>query len=150
MLTFTSAFRFSPAARRYVRSTSAASRRDAKRVKFRYKCLIASKAFVSLKNLALKGYLRAWLKISDLGRASPHPISFPPGPHIPRKLQEKRGKKFFVAFFFDFLPFQVAIKILHRKNDEKNAKIKDFGLPKPSQNPSKILPKSMFQKTCKF
>ena len=33
---------------------------------------------------------------------------------------------------------------------EKNAKIEDFGLPKPSQNPPKILSKSRFQKTCDF
>ena len=34
-----------------------------------------------------------------------------------------------------------------RKNIEKNAKIKDFGFPKPSQNPPKIHPKSMSHKT---
>ena len=37
-----------------------------------------------------------------------------------------------------------------RKNDEKSAKIKVFGYPKPSQNPSKTPPKSMFQQTCDF
>ena len=44
----------------------------------------------------------------------------------------------------------VAQGILYRKNIEKNAKIKDFGLPNPSQNPSEILPKSRFQKTSIF
>ena len=33
---------------------------------------------------------------------------------------------------------------------ENNVKIEDFGLPKPSQNPPKTPPKSMFQKTSKF
>ena len=37
-----------------------------------------------------------------------------------------------------------------RKNIEKSAKIKDFGLPKPPQNLPKIHPKSMSQKTCDF
>ena len=37
-----------------------------------------------------------------------------------------------------------------RKNDEKSAKIKVFGFPKPSQNPSKTPPKSMSQQTCDF
>jgi len=39
---------------------------------------------------------------------------------------------------------------LLRKNDEKSAKIKVFGYPKPSPNPSKTPPKSMFQQTCDF
>ena len=33
---------------------------------------------------------------------------------------------------------------------EKNTKIKDFGAPKLSQNPTQILPKSMSQKTSNF
>ena len=37
-----------------------------------------------------------------------------------------------------------------RKNIEKSAKIKDFGFPKPPQNPPKIHSKSMSQKTCDF
>ena len=37
-----------------------------------------------------------------------------------------------------------------RKNIEKSAKIKDFGSPKPPQNPPKIHPKSMSQKTNNF
>ena len=37
-----------------------------------------------------------------------------------------------------------------RKNIEKNAKIKDFGFPKPCQNPPKIHLKSRFQKTYNF
>ena len=49
--------------------------------------------------------------------------------------------------FFDFWTFQKELQNLLRKIIQKNAKIKGFGLPKPSQNPSKILPKSWFQKT---
>ena len=51
---------------------------------------------------------------------------------------------FWEAKILDFCPSQVALKILHRKNDEKTANIKDFGLPKPSPNPLKIdVPKNM-------
>ena len=81
---------------------------------------------------------------------SPHPIILPPRTALTAKSDQKNCPRLFFAFFFDFLPFQVAFKILHRKNVEKSAKIEDFGLPKPSQNPPKILPKSMSQKTCKF
>ena len=55
------------------------------------------------------------------------------------------------GFFFYFLPFQVAIQILHRKNIEQNAKINGFGYPKPSQNEAKIMPflkTSIFEKLC--
>jgi len=38
------------------------------------------------------------------------------------------------------------VRFWHRKN----AKIKDFGIPKPFQNPPKILWKSRSQKTCDF
>ena len=63
-MAFTSAFRFSPAARRYVRSTSAASRRDAERARFKVQGPnLASKAFLSLKSLALKAYLKAYFEI---------------------------------------------------------------------------------------
>ena len=39
---------------------------------------------------------------------------------------------------------------LHQKIIEKNAKIEDLPDPRPFQNPSKNLPKSMSQKTCDF
>ena len=42
------------------------------------------------------------------------------------------------------------IQNLLRKNIEKSAKIKDFGLSKPSQNPSKMPRKSHSQKACIF
>ena len=51
-LAFTWAFRFSPAACRYVRSTSAASRRDAERAGFKVQGPnLASKAFLNQKAL---------------------------------------------------------------------------------------------------
>ena len=49
----------------------------------------------------------------------------------------------FFRCFFDVV-FQARFK------SEKCAKIKDFGFPKPPQNPPKIHPKSMSQKTCDF
>ena len=59
-----SAFRFHNAARRYVRSTSAASRRDAERARFKVQVpSLASKAFLSLKSLAFKAYFKARLEI---------------------------------------------------------------------------------------
>ena len=59
-----SAFHNHPAARRYVRSTSAASRRDAWRAKYKVQVPnIASKAFLGLKCLAFKAYLKVRLKI---------------------------------------------------------------------------------------
>ena len=55
-----------------------------------------------------------------------------------------------IAFLVDFFAFRTALEKWHRKNIEKNAKIEDFGLPKPSQNLSKMPSKSKFQKTSIF
>ena len=50
-----------------MRSTSAASRRDAERAKYKVQVLnLASKDFLSLKSLALKAYLKARLEIEAL------------------------------------------------------------------------------------
>ena len=50
--------------RRFVRSTSAASRRDAERARFKVQVPnLASKAFLSLKSLALKAYPKVRLEI---------------------------------------------------------------------------------------
>ena len=63
-LAFTLAFLFSPAARRYVHSTSAASRRDAERARYKVQVpSLASKAFLSLKSLAFKAYPKVRLEI---------------------------------------------------------------------------------------
>ena len=54
----------SPQVRRSVRSTSAASRRDAERARLKVQVPnLASKAFLSLKRLALKAYLKVRLEI---------------------------------------------------------------------------------------
>ena len=50
----------------------------------------------------------------------------------------------------DFFAFRNAFEKRQRKNTEKNTKIKDFGFPKPFQNPSKMPSKSMSYKTCIF
>ena len=51
-------------ARRNARSDSAASRRDAERARYKVQVPnIASKAFLSLKSLALKAYLKVRLKV---------------------------------------------------------------------------------------
>ena len=55
-LALTCAFFLLPAARRYVRSTSAASRRDAERARYKVQVPnIASKAFLNYKRPSLKG-----------------------------------------------------------------------------------------------
>ena len=55
-----------------MRSTSAASRRDAGRAKQKVQVPnIASKAWLNHKGLALKAYLKVRLEISDLGRLPP-------------------------------------------------------------------------------
>ena len=54
------------------------------------------------------------------------------------------------ASWVDFWLFPSALQKRLRKNIEKSAKIEDFGLPNPSQNPSKILSKPRSQKTCDF
>ena len=50
----------------------------------------------------------------------------------------------------DFLSNVLVAKCLPPSHTQKNAKIMDFGLPKPPQNPPKIHPKSRSQKTCDF
>ena len=49
-----------------------------------------------------------------------------------------------------FLPSGARLKNDNEKTPNKNTKIKDFGLPKPSQNPSNMPSKSMSHKTCIF
>ena len=52
------------------------------------------------------------------------------------------------AILVDFFLFRNALQNLLRKNIEKNAKIEDFGLPKPSPNPPEMPPKSKVPKNC--
>ena len=130
----------SPAARRYMRSTSAASRKDAGRAKHKIQVPnIASKTFLNLKSLALKAYLEVRLELSDLGRLPPNPIILPPKPAHTAKRPPHKSPQPLVGAFFKFLPFQLALKILHNKMTKKV----DLGVPKLSPNPPQILPKSM-------
>ena len=56
----------------------------------------------------------------------------------------------FEALKCDFFALQKSSYFLLPFFLEKNAKIMDFGLPKPSQNPFKMPSKSMSHKTCIF
>ena len=61
---FTCAFFFSPQVRRVAQRASAASRRDAERAKYKLQVPnLASKAFLSLKSIAIKAYLKVRLEI---------------------------------------------------------------------------------------
>ena len=68
----------------------------------------------------------------------------PGAPRAPQTRPKKAEKFGFSKFLVDFFAFRNALQKRRRKNIEKNAKIKDFGLPKPSQNRVKIdVPKNM-------
>ena len=84
-----SAFRFHHAARRYVQRTSAASRRDAQRAKYKLQVPnLASKAFLSLTSLALKAYLKVRLEIEAK-------VAFPPSynPSPQARTDRQTGQK---------------------------------------------------------
>ena len=107
-----SAFISSLLVRRYVRSTSAASRRDAKRARFKVQVPnIASKAFLSLKSLALKAYLKVRLEISDLGRLPPS-LNPSPRPARTAKNHLKNYPRPPDANFFRFLALSSCTPIL--------------------------------------
>ena len=88
--------------------------------------------------------------ISEIGSRSPmnpHPLVPSPGPAQSAGLRPQfafEAPKCDFFAFFNPSHFSLAFLI------EKMTKIMDFGLPKPSQNPSKMPPKSHFQKTCDF
>ena len=74
-----------------------------------------------------------------------------PGPGGTPPTRPKKAENFgFSTFFPDFFAFRSALEKRRRKNMEKSEKNEDFGLPKPIQNPPKILSKSRSQKTCNF
>ena len=79
--------------------------------------------------------------------AFPHPFVPSPGPARTAALRPQFALEASKCVFFAFqkssyflLPFFL----------EENAKIMDFGLPKPFQNPTKMPSKSMSHKTCIF
>ena len=84
-------------------------------------------------------------------RSPDYPLSIsPPGSAHSAGTAQKNLPRLFLSIFFDFLAFQNVFQILLRKIIEKNAKIEVFSCPKPSPNPCKTPPKSMFQQTCDF
>ena len=111
---------------------------------------VAPRAKSEIKVLAK--YLQAKDAQLQKPRSPDYPLSFslPRAPHIPPGRPQDLRLIVFVGHFFDFFAFQNGLQNLLRKIIEKNAKIEDFGLSKPSQNPSKTLPKSMFPKTYNF
>ena len=141
-------FPSSPLVRRFVRSTSAASRRDAERAKYQLQVPnLASKAFFSLTSLALKAYLKARLEIEA---KFAFPPSYNPSPQARtyRCTDPKNGGKNFWGLFFRFFAFpncnQNFASKKHRKKCENRGFWPPKTLPKPSRNPSKIdVPKDM-------
>ena len=81
----------------------------------------------------------------SLGQMSDYPLSIlSPGLRTFRRA----GPKFPPDTVF--LAFRNGPRNLLRKIIKQSVKVDDFGLPKPSQNPSKTPPKSMSQQTCNF
>ena len=131
-----SAFHNHPAARRYVRSTSAASRRDAERARFKVQVPnIASNVFLSLKSLALKAYLKVRLEISDLGRLPPLLLFLPPRPAHTAAPHLKKGGKFFWGLFFRFFTFPSCNQNFASKKHRTKSENQGFWFPKPLPKP---------------
>ena len=86
----------------------------------------------------------------DLKCSFPYPF-LSPGAWGPPQTRRQKAEKFgFFAFLVDFFAFRNALQKRLRKNIEKSAKIEDFGLPRPSQNPPKKPSKSKVQKNSVF
>ena len=96
--------------------------------------------------LPLRPASRIRLQIPS-SKAFPHPFVPSPGPARTAALRPQFALE---ASKCDFLAFQKSSYFLLPFFLEKNAKIMDFGLPKPSQNPFKMPSKSMSHKTCIF
>ena len=99
---------------------------------------VALRAEFQIKILAK--YLQA--QVAQLQKPRPRSPDFPlsispPGSAHSAGPAPRRAAKLFLALFIDFWAFRNGLQNLLRKNIEKTAKIEDFGLPKPSQNPSK-------------
>ena len=96
--------------------------------------------------LPLRLAFRIRLQIPS-SKAFPHPFVPSPGSARTAALRPQFA---FEASKCDFLAFQKSSYFLLPFFLEKNAKIMDFGLPKPPQNPFKMPSKSMSHKTCIF
>ena len=103
----------------------------------------------SLGQISIKPKLLSF-KILGLDLRITPSLSLPRAMHIPPGRPQDYRLIALALTFFVFFAFQKIFQNLLRKNDAKSAKIKDFGLPKPSQNPSKTLPKMQSQQTCDF
>ena len=80
----------------------------------------------------------------DLKCSNPYPFLSPGAWGSPEPSPKKLLSASCWPILADFFAFPTALEKRHRKNIEKNAKIEDFGLPNPSQNPLKIeVPKNM-------
>ena len=96
--------------------------------------------------LPLRLAFRIRLQIPS-SKAFPHPYIPSPGPARTAALRPQFA---FEASKCDFEAFQKSSYFLLPLFLEKIAKIMDFGLPKPSQNPPKMPLKTMSQKKCNF
>ena len=96
--------------------------------------------------LPLRHAFRIRLQIPS-SKAFPHPFVPSPGPARTAALRPQFSLG---ASKCDFLAFQKSSYFLLPFFLEKNAKIMDFGLPKPFRNPSKMPSKSTSRKTCIF
>ena len=111
---------FLPQVWRSVRSTSAASRRDAERARHKLQVpSLASKAFLSLKSLALKAYLKARLEIEA---KFAFPPSYNPSPQgrSYRSIDPKIGDdRSCWQFFSIFCPSKLQSKFCSKKMSKK-------------------------------
>ena len=96
--------------------------------------------------LPLRLAFRIRLQIPS-SKAFPHPFVPSPGPARTAALRPQFALE---ASKCDFLAFQKSSYFSLPFFFAKIPKIMDFGLPKPSQNPSQKASKTMSQKTCEF
>ena len=134
------------AARRYVRSTSAASRKDAERARYKVQVpSLASKAFLSLKSLALKAYFKASLEI--LAK-----VAFPPSQKVSpqgRTDRKNPSKKLPEASCWQFFSIFCSSKLHSKFCIEKMTKKKRKSWILASPNPPQTLPKCLPNRTFK-
>ena len=137
LLAFTFAAFSSPSVRRSVRSTSAASRRDAGRAKYKVQVPnLALKAFLSLKSITIKAYLKVRLGIQ--AQAGFPPI-LNPSPQARTDRRNRRIKSeiagyfFLQPFFSIFCPSNLHSKFCIEQITKKVRKSMVWGFPNPSK-----------------
>ena len=100
-----------------------------------------------LPQILVKNFFQKFLALEA---SDPSLFLSPAAAHSARPTQNCR-KLCFLRIFFKFFGFQNVVRNLLPKNMQKNAKIKDFGLPKWTQNPcffAYFWETSIFQKSC--